>query len=82
VTLGPKGILRVENDPHVFQLVSGLEPPATIEFHCPPSEFDWYARFFGELGDEAVVTAPPDVIAKILDRAERILEIYKKSVKR
>lgn len=77
VTLGPRAIQRVENDQHMFRLVAGLEPPATIEFRCPLSELDWYARFFGELGEEAVVSEPPGLIERIVLRARRLLEIYK-----
>ncbi len=76
VTLGPRGIQRLESDPHLFELVAGLEPPATVEFRCPPSELDWYSRFFGELGEEAVVSEPPELIERIKLRARRLLEIY------
>jgi len=77
VTLGPRGMQRLESDQHIFHLVSGLEAPATIEFRCPPAELDWYARFFGELADEAIVSEPPELIDKVRSRAQRILEIYK-----
>jgi predicted DNA-binding transcriptional regulator YafY len=79
VTLGPKGMQRVESDQHLFPLVTGLEPPATIEFHCPPSELNWYARFFGELGEEAIVSEPAELVEKIVARAEKTLKIYKKA---
>ena len=82
VRLGAKGIQRVERDQHLCALVAGAEPPVTIEFRCPPSELDWYARFFGEMADEALVSAPEALIERIVQRAERILTIYEKWLKR
>ena len=56
--------------------------PATIEFRCPPGELDWYARWFGEMGEDAVVECPADLIARILARNEKIFAIYKKTSER
>jgi predicted DNA-binding transcriptional regulator YafY len=79
VCLGPKGIRRVENDQHLYSLVTGLEPPATIEFNCPPHELEWYAKFFGEMGEEAIIDSPPELIERVIERAETLLKIYRKS---
>lgn len=82
VRLTGRGIQRVENDQHLYTLVSGAEDPVTIEFRCPPSEINWYAKFFGEMGEEAVIQSPDELIEKVIERAERILAIYKKTSKR
>jgi predicted DNA-binding transcriptional regulator YafY len=34
---------------------------AELRFRCPPSELDWYARFFASLGEEAQVHAPEEL---------------------
>jgi predicted DNA-binding transcriptional regulator YafY len=77
VRLGQRGLNRMDSDQHLFPLVRGLEAPATIEFRCPPDELDWYASLFGELLEEAVVESPPQLIERILERANRLETIYK-----
>jgi len=82
VRLSAKGIRRVENDQHLYSLVAAAEPPFTLEFHCPPSELDWYARYFGEMGEDALVELPAELIDRIRDRAQKILGLYEKSLDR
>ncbi len=75
VALSAQGARRVESEEHLGRLiVGGL--PQEIAFRCPPGELDWYARYFGSLGPDAVVATPPELIARIRDRAEKILELY------
>jgi len=82
VTLTAEGIRRVENDEHMAPHVFGAQPPLTLEFRCPPSELNWYSRFFGPMGRDAMVGAPPELIELIKTRARTILEIYENSSER
>jgi len=56
--------------------VVGLEDQV-LEFRCPPSEFDWYASYFGGLGGDATVLEPKELRRRIYDRASSLVEIYR-----
>lgn len=77
VTLSFRGLRMVERDPHMGHLAHGLTPPATIEFRCPPAELDWYARYFGGMGEHAIVQGPPELVDFISSRAAEQLERYR-----
>lgn len=79
VTLTAKGAKVVEREPHLGKLVAG-PGPATLAFRCPPSELDWYARYFGGLGPDAAVAGPPELIEKIVGRAKEILGRYEPKI--
>ena len=76
VKLSQRGFRNVERDPHLGPALKGHKGD-TIEFHCPPEELDWYAKYFGSMGNDAVIGGPPELLEKIRAWAEKILEIYK-----
>jgi predicted DNA-binding transcriptional regulator YafY len=72
VRLTAAGARRVEREPH-------LGPHAReglLEFRCPPNELDWFARYFGGMGTDAHVEAPPELVALIVTRAQGTLSQY------
>ena len=75
VRLSARGARRVESEEHLGRLIGGAGA-REIAFRCPPGELDWYARYFGGLGADAVVTGPPELANLIRKRAEEILELY------
>lgn len=76
VVLSAKGLRNLERDVHAGHMAKDQEPPATIEFRCPPEELDWYARYFGGMGPDAVVLGPPELVRILVERARRQLEMY------
>lgn len=76
VKLTRAGVRRVEQDPHIGPHLNSDGMDQVFEFRCPPSELDWYARYFGGMGGDAIVESPPALIAKIRARAREIFEIY------
>ena len=81
VVLSAKGLRNLERDVHAGHMAKDREPPATIEFHCPPEELDWYARYFGGMGRDAVVLGPPELLHILVGRAKRQLEMYDAATK-
>lgn len=76
VRLTAAGARRVEREPH-------LGPHAReglLEFRCPPSELDWYARYFGGMGADAHVEGPEELVERIVERARGVLGQYGRSV--
>jgi predicted DNA-binding transcriptional regulator YafY len=76
VRLTAAGSRRVEREPH-------LGPHAReglLEFRCPPSELDWYARYFGGMGTDAHVEGPAELVDKMVERARGLLIQYGDSV--
>lgn len=72
VRLTAVGARRVEREPHLGPYAKeGL-----LEFRCPPSELDWYARYFGGMGADAIVEGPPELVDRIRDRARAVLALY------
>jgi predicted DNA-binding transcriptional regulator YafY len=49
---------------------------AELRFRCPPSELDWYARFFASLGEEAQVHAPDELRARLGALGRALVEKY------
>jgi len=49
---------------------------AELRFRCPPSELDWYARFFASLGEELQVHAPEELRARLGALGRRLVEKY------
>jgi predicted DNA-binding transcriptional regulator YafY len=77
VKLNRRAARIVESEPHLGPHVdSGLEDQV-LEFRCPPSEFDWYASYFGGLGGDATVLEPKELRRRIYDRASSLVEIYR-----
>jgi predicted DNA-binding transcriptional regulator YafY len=79
VTMTARGLRQLERDPHLGGDVHGKTGPAKIEFHCPPEELDWYARYFGGMGADAEIHGPPELIAIIVSKSRQLLEKYEKT---
>jgi predicted DNA-binding transcriptional regulator YafY len=75
VCLTASGAQRVQHDPHLGPNLLG-DGAQVLEFHCPPSELEWYARYFGGMGPDAIVESPPELVDKILVLTREILKIY------
>jgi predicted DNA-binding transcriptional regulator YafY len=76
VQLSAQGVRAAERDPHLGGALHEIRGEHVLEMRCPPEELDWYARFFGGMGADAVVSEPPELVSKIRARAEEILKIY------
>jgi predicted DNA-binding transcriptional regulator YafY len=76
VKLTARGARNVERDPHLGPALGG-KPPTALEFHCPPSELDWYAKYFGSMGEDAVVQGPQELLEKIKVWINEIQKVYK-----
>lgn len=76
VTLTRRGLRRLEREPHLGHLAVGREAPARLAFRCPPSELDWYARYFGGMGDEARFEAPEELIQRVVAEARKQIAKY------
>ncbi|MGV3616228.1 MAG: helix-turn-helix transcriptional regulator [Fimbriimonas sp.] len=76
VRLTAAGARRVEREPHLGRHAR----EGTMEFRCPPSELDWYARYFGGMGPEAHVEGPPELVERIVARAQNALRQYDSSL--
>lgn len=61
VELTPRGAAYVETEPHLGPHIERAGEGGRLRFRCPPSELDWYARYFAGLGAEADVQAPAEL---------------------
>lgn len=81
VRLTARGAAYVESDRHLGPILK-REPDgsARLTLRCPPSELDWYARYFASLGDEAYVEGPPELRERICQLGQRLFETYRTMV--
>lgn len=77
VTLTARGAASVESEPHLGQQLQ-RHPDGTghLAFRCPPSELNYYARYFGGLGDDAQVEAPQELRERLADLARKLSKEY------
>ena len=78
VELTARGAASLESDLHFGPRVQGLPSGGRVTFRCPPSEIDWYARFFVGLGDEVTVLAPEELRQKMRDIGQKLADRYSK----
>jgi predicted DNA-binding transcriptional regulator YafY len=74
VRLSERGARAAERDPHLGPHIEGA---GRLEFRCPPSELDWYARYFGSMAEDAVIESPPELIQKVKAIAAKLNELYR-----
>ncbi len=76
-TLTARGAGYVESEPHLSQMLQRA-PDGTgrLALRCPPSELDWYARFFASLGAEVTVQAPEALCQKLAEVGRGLVERY------
>jgi predicted DNA-binding transcriptional regulator YafY len=73
-----RGVAYVESEPHLGQII--LRAPdgsGRLVFRCPPSELDWYARYFASLGDDICVEAPAELCERLRRIGQRLGERYR-----
>jgi len=75
--LTARGVAYVESEPHLGQIIL-REPDGSgrLVFRCPPSELDWYARYFASIGDDVCVEAPAELRERLLRIGQRLAERY------
>jgi predicted DNA-binding transcriptional regulator YafY len=77
VSLTARGVAYVESEPQLGQQIVRLPDGAgRLAFRCPPSELDWFARYFAGLGAEATVHGPPELRQSIRRLAHQLLGEY------
>jgi predicted DNA-binding transcriptional regulator YafY len=59
-TLTAQGVALAETEPNLGNaILLSADGTGRLAFRCPPSELDWYARYFAGLGADVEVAAPP-----------------------
>ena len=77
VSLTAWGVAYVESEPQLGQQIVPLPDGAgRLAFRCPPSELDWFARYFAGLGAEATVHGPLELRQSIQRLAQELLRQY------
>lgn len=78
VTLTAYGAAYVESEPHLGQKIQRkADGTAHLAFRCPPSELDYYARYFAGLGTEAEVQAPQELRELLAQLSCKLAEQYR-----
>jgi predicted DNA-binding transcriptional regulator YafY len=75
--LTARGVAFVESEPQLGQII--LREPhggGRLSFRCPPSELDWFARYFASLGDEVGVEAPAELRERMRQIGQRLADRY------
>ena len=79
VRLTRKGARVAQRDPHFGSSVNPDLDSQVLRLRCPPSEFDWYAGYFGGMGVDAEVLGPPELRQQIRIRANNLLDLYREN---
>jgi predicted DNA-binding transcriptional regulator YafY len=78
VTLTARGVAYVESEPHLGQHIQRHEDGTRhLAFRCPPSELDYYARYFAGLGAEAQVHGPQELRELLSELGHKLAEQYR-----
>ena len=68
----------VETEPHLgAQIQRNADGSGSLMLRCPPSELDWFARYFASLGDEIDVSAPDELREKLRAIGKKLASRYK-----
>lgn len=77
--LSRRGALIVEIEPHIAAaLLSNPDGSASLVFHCPLSELEYFVRYFAGLGEDIQVQAPPELRERISAIGRGLVERYPK----
>lgn len=77
VTLTAWGVACVESEPHLGQQVQRrADGTGCLTFRCPPSELDYYARYFAGLADDAQAHAPEELRELMAKLGHKLVEKY------
>jgi predicted DNA-binding transcriptional regulator YafY len=75
--LTPRGVFAVELEKHLASSIQrAVDGSGRLAFRCPPSELDWFARYFASLGDEVTVLGPPELRARLRDLGKALAARY------
>jgi predicted DNA-binding transcriptional regulator YafY len=68
----------VESEPHLGRSVQ-RNPDGTgyLAFQCPPSELNWFARYFAGFGPEAEVCTPPELRQRLWQLGQKLAAQYR-----
>jgi predicted DNA-binding transcriptional regulator YafY len=79
VRLTARGVSYVESEPHLGQSIQ-RNPDGTgyLAFRCPPSELNWFARYFAGFGGEAEVCFPPELRKRLQQLGQKLVDQYQK----
>lgn len=79
--LTARGRALIEADRYLSAYLQ-TEPDGSsrLALRCPPSELDYFARHFAALGAEITVTAPAELVERLVSLGRQLLERYEKSV--
>ncbi|WP_028546522.1 helix-turn-helix transcriptional regulator [Paenibacillus taiwanensis] len=73
-----RGMLQVEQDPHIGEHVQAIHDELwEVDFRCPSSEWEWAKKFFFTLGSDAHVLEPVTLRAAIYERAKELCCRYR-----
>lgn len=76
-TLTYRGMLLVEQDPHIGERITELDEDLwEVDFQCPISEWQWATRFFFTLGKDAHVLEPESLRTEIYAKALELCSKY------
>lgn len=77
--LTPKGVGMVEIEQHLgAQIQRNQDGSGMLVLRAPPSDLDWYARYFAGLGEEAEVEAPDALKKRIAKIGRALAKRYRK----
>ncbi|WP_078501207.1 helix-turn-helix transcriptional regulator [Paenibacillus selenitireducens] len=80
-TLSYRGMLQVEQDPHIGEKVYALQDDLwEVDFQCPGAEWEWATRFFFALGADANVLEPEELRAVLYEKARDLCNRYEVKV--
>jgi predicted DNA-binding transcriptional regulator YafY len=76
-SLTPRGAGNVESEPHLSKVLRRApDGSGELRMRCPPSELDWFARYFASLGAEVTVQAPEALRARMAALGKALVERY------
>lgn len=76
IQLTDAGAAIAEREPHLGDSVMRTPEGAMWRFRCPPSEYEWLARYLLGMGANARVLAPPALRDRLRDAARAILALH------
>lgn len=76
-TLTPRGVAYLETEPDIGRLIQRrADGSGSLVLRCPPSELDYYARFFVRYASDITVHAPPELRQRLQAIGHQLLKAY------
>lgn len=77
VHLTPAGVAIAEREQHVSDAVRrAANGSGEMMFRCPPSELDYWARYFFAMGVNALILGPGELRQRVRSLAEKVAALY------